>query len=88
MGFETRDENSVPAYNQSLLNEPFHCFSDRDGSMYTLQVGDYVRFLLATDRRNQSQRAVSVALDIEKTKELNREEREFGVVAAVKVYLF
>ena len=56
--------------------------------MYTLQVGDYVRFLLATDRRNQSQRAVSVALDIEKTKELNKEEREFGVVAAVKVYSF
>ena len=55
--------------------------------MYTLQAGDYVRFLLATDRRNQSQRAVSVALDIEKTKELNHEEREFGVVAAVKVFI-
>lgn len=75
-------------YNKSLFNDLFQYSSDRDGSMYTLQVGDYVRFLLATDRRNQSQRAVSVALDIEKTKELNREEREFGVVAAVKVYLF
>lgn len=58
---------------------------DRDGSLYTLCVGDCVRFLIATDRRDQSQRAISVALDIEKTKERNGESREFGVVAAVKV---
>jgi len=59
--------------------------SDRDGSLYTLCVGDSVRFLIATDRRDQTQRAISVALDIEKSKERNGEVREYGVVAAVKV---
>ena len=53
--------------------------------MYTLLVGDAVRFLIATDRRDESQRAISVAIDIDKITATTGEVREFGVVAAVKV---
>jgi cold shock CspA family protein len=42
--------------------------------------------LIATDRRNGKQRAISVCLDLEKTKSATNEfKRECGVVAAVKV---
>jgi cold shock CspA family protein len=59
--------------------------TDRDGNAYTIQQGDHVTFYLATDRRNGQKRAVGVQLDIEKTAEEKGEERECGVVAAVKV---
>jgi len=59
--------------------------TDRDGNAYTIQQGDHVTFYLATDRRNGQKRAVGVQLDIEKTAEEKAEERECGVVAAVKV---
>lgn len=59
--------------------------SDRDGNAYTIQTGDNITFYLATDRRNGQKRAIRVQLDIEKTAEEKNEERECGVVAAVKV---
>jgi len=59
--------------------------ADRDGNAYTIQVDDHVTFYLATDRRNGQQRAVGVQLNIDKTAEAKNEQRECGVVAAVKV---
>lgn len=58
---------------------------DRDGNTYTLLPDDAVKFLIATDRRNSRQRAISVTLDLERTKEKSEDKRECGVVAAVKV---
>jgi len=58
---------------------------DRDGNTYTLLPNDSVKFLIATDRRNARQRAISVCLDLDRTKEHSEDKRECGVVAAVKV---
>jgi len=58
---------------------------DRDGNTYTLLPNDAVKFLIATDRRNSRQRAISVCLDLDRTKEQSEDKRECGVVAAVKV---
>ena len=57
---------------------------DRDGNTYTLLPNDSVKFLIATDRRNARQRAISVCLDLDRTKEHSEDKRECGVVAAVK----
>ena len=57
---------------------------DRDGNTYTLLPNDAVKFLIATDRRNARQRAISVCLDLDRTKEHSEDKRECGVVAAVK----
>ena len=66
----------------------YDIFSDRDGSMYTLCVGDFVTFRIATDRRDQTQRAINISLDLERTKKQNGEIRECGVVAAVKGFYY
>lgn len=50
---------------------------------FTLRHGDWVQFLLATDRRDQLQRATSISL-LEETFELSGERREQGMVASLK----
>lgn len=50
---------------------------------FTLRHGDWVQFLLATDRRDQLQRATSIAL-LNETFDLSGERREQGCVAALK----
>lgn len=50
---------------------------------YTLQSGDIVDFNIATDRRDKLQRATNILL-VEDTFRVNGENREKGVVAAVK----
>lgn len=45
--------------------------------------GDWVQFLLATDRRDQLQRATSISL-LDETFELSGERREQGMVASLK----
>lgn len=59
-------------------------FGDKDQKGdFTLRHGDWVQFLLATDRRDQLQRATSISLSDE-TFELSGERREQGMVAALK----
>lgn len=55
----------------------------RQKGEFTLRHGDWVQFLLATDRRDQLQRATSISL-LEETFEVSGERREQGVVAAIK----
>ena len=45
--------------------------------------GDWVQFLLATDRRDQLQRATSISL-LDETFEVSGERREQGMVASLK----
>lgn len=45
--------------------------------------GDWVQFLLATDRRDQLQRATSISL-LEETFKVSGEKREQGVVSSLK----
>lgn len=50
---------------------------------FTLRHGDWVQFLLATDRRDQLQRATCISL-LDETFLLSGEKREHGVVAQLK----
>jgi cold shock CspA family protein len=50
---------------------------------FTLRHGDWVQFLLATDRRDQLQRATCISL-LEETFQLSGEKREQGVVVQLK----
>lgn len=50
---------------------------------FTLRHGDWVQFLLATDRRDQLQRATCISL-LDETFQLSGEKREQGVVAQLK----
>ena len=45
--------------------------------------GDWVQFLLATDRRDQLQRATSISL-LDETFKVSGEKREQGVIASLK----
>ncbi|CAG5102255.1 Oidioi.mRNA.OKI2018_I69.chr1.g215.t1.cds [Oikopleura dioica] len=78
-----RDEGKIECTSDGKI----YAFAeaDRDGNAYTVQENDIVRFLIATDRRDHSKRAVSIQLDIDATKAEKNEERETGIVAAVKV---
>lgn len=59
-------------------------FGDKDQKGdFTLRHGDWVQFLLATDRRDQLQRATAIAL-LDETFDLSGERREQGIVAALK----
>lgn len=59
-------------------------FGDKDQKGdFTLRHGDWVQFLLATDRRDQLQRATSISL-LDETFQVSGEKREQGVVAALK----
>lgn len=60
----------------------FYVFHLQKGD-FTLRHGDWVQFLLATDRRDQLQRATSISLS-EETFELSGERREQGMVASLK----
>lgn len=50
---------------------------------FTLRHGDWVQFLLATDRRDQLQRATCISL-LDETFQLSGEKREQGVVVQLK----
>lgn len=50
---------------------------------FTLRHGDWVQFLLATDRRDQLQRATCISL-LDETFQLSGEKREQGIVAQLK----
>ncbi|XP_029732311.1 cold shock domain-containing protein E1 isoform X2 [Aedes albopictus] len=59
-------------------------FGDKDQKGdFTLRHGDWVQFLLATDRRDQLQRATSISL-LDETFQVSGEKREQGVVASLK----
>ncbi|XP_037928242.1 cold shock domain-containing protein E1 [Teleopsis dalmanni] len=59
-------------------------FGDKDQKGdFTLRHGDWVQFLLATDRRDQLQRATSISL-LDETFKVSGEKREQGVVASIK----
>ncbi|CAH1799965.1 unnamed protein product [Owenia fusiformis] len=59
-------------------------YGDKDQTGdYTLQPGDIVAFNIATDRRDKLQRATNIDL-LEESFTVQNEERETGVVAAVK----
>uniref|UniRef100_A0A182N204 CSD domain-containing protein n=1 Tax=Anopheles dirus TaxID=7168 RepID=A0A182N204_9DIPT len=59
-------------------------FGDKDQKGdYTLRHGDWVQFLLATDRRDQLQRATSISL-LDETFQVSGEKREQGMVASLK----
>lgn len=45
--------------------------------------GDWVQFLLATDRRDQLQRATAISL-LDETFEVSGERREQGMIASLK----
>jgi len=83
------DENESFGTIEAMIKGELLQFSysdhDRDGNTYTLLPNDSVKFLIATDRRNARQRAISVCLDLDRTKEHSEDKRECGVVAAVKV---
>lgn len=50
---------------------------------FTLRHGDWVQFLLATDRRDQLQRATSISL-LDETFKVSGEKREQGVISGLK----
>lgn len=59
-------------------------FGDKDQKGdFTLRHGDWVKFLLATDRRDSLQRATAISL-LDETFEVSGEKREQGMVAALK----
>lgn len=59
-------------------------FGDKDQQGdFTLRHGDWVQFLLATDRRDQLQRATSISL-LDETFQVSGEKREQGIVASLK----
>jgi cold shock CspA family protein len=67
------------------LNGPIEIpFGDKDQQGdYTLQPADIVDFNIATDRRDKLQRATNIVL-VEDTFKVNGENREKGIVAAIK----
>ncbi|TMW52825.1 hypothetical protein DOY81_002092 [Sarcophaga bullata] len=59
-------------------------FGDKDQKGdFTLRHGDWVQFLLATDRRDQLQRATSISL-LDETFKVSGEKREQGVISSLK----
>lgn len=59
-------------------------FGDKDQKGdFTLRHGDWVKFLLATDRRDSLQRATAISL-LDETFEVSGEKREQGMVASLK----
>lgn len=59
-------------------------FGDKDQKGdFTLRHGDWVQFFLATDRRDQLQRATSISL-LDETFKVSGEKREQGVVSSLK----
>ena len=51
---------------------------------YTLQPGDVVRFRVATDRRDQLQRATEINLQVEETMSTTKEAREKGLIVSTR----
>ncbi|XP_052862597.1 cold shock domain-containing protein E1 [Anopheles cruzii] len=84
-----RQQNNDPLpgrirYRAADHSEVEVSFGDKDQKGdYTLRHGDWVQFLLATDRRDQLQRATSISL-LDETFQVSGEKREQGVVASLK----
>lgn len=82
-------QNSDPLPGRIKYRAPDHSevevpYGDKDQKGdFTLRHGDWVQFLLATDRRDQLQRATSISL-LDDTFQLSGEKREQGVVAQLK----
>jgi cold shock CspA family protein len=81
--------NSDPLPGRIKYRAPDHSevevpYGDKDQKGdFTLRHGDWVQFLLATDRRDQLQRATCISL-LDETFQLSGEKREQGVVAQLK----
>ncbi|XP_035218612.1 cold shock domain-containing protein E1-like isoform X1 [Stegodyphus dumicola] len=81
-----RSSDAFPGKIQCQLNDGviYYSFGDRDPKAdYTLQVGDWVKFNIATDRRDNLQRATNIELLINELT-FSKEKREQGFVTAVK----
>lgn len=82
-------QNSDPLPGRIKYRAPDHSevevpYGDKDQKGdFTLRHGDWVQFLLATDRRDQLQRATCISL-LDDTFQLSGEKREQGVVAQLK----
>jgi cold shock CspA family protein len=81
-----RSSDALPGKIQCQLNDEviYYPFGDRDPKAeYTLQVGDWVQFNVATDRRDNLQRATNIEL-LFNSLTFSKEKREQGFVSAVK----
>lgn len=84
-----QQQNNDPLPGRIRYRAPDHSevevqFGDKDQKGdFTLRHGDWVQFFLATDRRDQLQRATSISL-LDETFQVSGEKREQGVVAALK----
>jgi cold shock CspA family protein len=82
-------QNSDPLPGRIKYRAPDHSevevpYGDKDQKGdFTLRHGDWVQFLLATDRRDQLQRATCISL-LDETFQLSGEKREQGVVVQLK----
>lgn len=82
-------QNTDPLPGRIKYRAPDHSevevpYGDKDQKGdFTLRHGDWVQFLLATDRRDQLQRATCISL-LDETFLLSGEKREQGVVAQLK----
>jgi cold shock CspA family protein len=82
-------QNADPLPGRIKYRAPDHSevevpYGDKDQKGdFTLRHGDWVQFLLATDRRDQLQRATCISL-LDETFQLSGEKREQGVVAQLK----
>ncbi|XP_054718885.1 LOW QUALITY PROTEIN: cold shock domain-containing protein E1-like [Uloborus diversus] len=82
----SRSNDAFPGKIQCQINEEvvYYPFGERDPKAeYTLQVGDWVQFNVATDRRDNLQRATNIELLINALT-FSKEKREQGFVTAVK----
>lgn len=81
-----RSSDALPGKIQCQLHDEviYYPFGDRDPKAeYTLQVGDWVQFNVATDRRDNLQRATNIEL-LFNGLTFSKEKREQGFVTAVK----
>ena len=81
-----RSSDALPGKIQCQLNDEviYYPFGDRDPKAeYTLQVGDWVQFNVATDRRDNLQRATNIELMFNSLT-FSKEKREQGFVTAIK----
>ncbi|XP_042901175.1 cold shock domain-containing protein E1 isoform X1 [Parasteatoda tepidariorum] len=82
----SRSNDALPGKIQVQLNNDviYYPFGERDPKAeYTLQLGDWVQFNVATDRRDNLQRATNIELLINEFT-FSKEKREQGFVTSLK----